>query len=199
MGCSLHKRRAFGVSDEQGRGFGRGDRAGARIGATVGTASGRLNASVRPHSRRGFWLSIVLGFLPIVACLQPKSAPTAAPSSAMATPYRRPPQAEPTPTLGAVFHVGGAVEPPVLLTRVQPPERPVGHRGGGVAVVEAIIDQFGAVRDVRVLREPVLQPPYPEYTASVVAAIRQWRFKPATRNGAPVAVYLAITLTINWQ
>jgi TonB family protein len=175
---------------------------GTRLQAGAARRAGsrqRLSASVRPHGRRGLWSLIVLGFLPIVACSQQNSAPTAPPSSAMATPYRRSPQAEPTPTLGVVFHIGGAVQPPVLLTRVQPPERPVGHRGGGVAIVETIIDQFGAVRDVRVLREPVLQPPYPEYTASVVAALRQWRYKPATRNGAPVAVYLTITLLTEWQ
>jgi protein TonB len=62
----------------------------------------------------------------------------------------------------------------------------------GTVIVEAIIDKSGAVTAVRVLK------PLPMGLDNAAAeAVKKWRFKPATLNGRPVAVYFV--LTVNFQ
>jgi TonB family protein len=61
----------------------------------------------------------------------------------------------------------------------------------GAPIVEAVITPAGVVESVRVLKSahPVLEDHF-------VTTIKQWRFRPATRAGKPVAVYYTITSTV---
>jgi protein TonB len=61
-----------------------------------------------------------------------------------------------------------------------------------VVVLEAIIGTDGAVRDVRVLRgvSPLLDP-------SALEAVKRWRYRAASIDGRPVAVYLQVVLTFS--
>jgi len=33
----------------------------------------------------------------------------------------------------------------------------------------------------------------------IVAALKQWKFRPATRHGRPVAAYYVLTVNIDWS
>jgi hypothetical protein len=105
--------------------------------------------------------------------------------------------ATPTPrsTLGAVYHIDGDIEPPELLTGettvfANKEEREV----SGVAIFEAVIDEAGNVKDVRMVVDPRFVPPWPEFEQRYREAMGKWKYKPAMRNGKPVAVYLTITV-----
>ena len=56
-------------------------------------------------------------------------------------------------------------------------------------IVEAIIDTEGRVTDLRVLKGL-----HPSFDDTAIAAIRQWRFKPATLQGKPVPVIYNLTI-----
>jgi TonB family protein len=61
-------------------------------------------------------------------------------------------------------------------------------------ILEAIIDRDGSVRDVRVLK------PLPNgLDQAAMDAVRQWRFKPGTHNGEPVAVFYNLTVNFRLQ
>ena len=83
---------------------------------------------------------------------------------------------------------GGGVVSPVLIesSGVKPDYPEVALRAGleGLVVLEAIVDERGRVgHDIKVVRR--LGHGFDE---AAVAAVRQWRFRPATRNGKPVKV-----------
>lgn len=67
----------------------------------------------------------------------------------------------------------------------------------GIFIVEAVIDESGGVREVRTLRTPILTPPCPALEDAVIAAVTEWRYKPATLDGNPVAVFLTVTLHLS--
>ena len=55
--------------------------------------------------------------------------------------------------------------------------------------MEAVIDEQGCVRNIRVLQE------VPDgLTEAAVASVSQWVFSPATLNGKPVKVYYVLTI-----
>lgn len=91
----------------------------------------------------------------------------------------------------------GDLTAPFLLERVSPvyPEDARKERITGVVIVEAVIDETGAVRDVKVLESP-----HEALGQAAIDAVRQWRFDPA-RNaaGKPVAVNWKITLAFKLQ
>jgi protein TonB len=88
--------------------------------------------------------------------------------------------------------VGGQVAAPVALVRVEPHYTEAARRVRleGTVVVEAIVDRSGRVTDARVLK-----PLGMGLDASAVEAVRQWRFRPATLHGRPVAVFFRLTVT----
>ncbi len=64
----------------------------------------------------------------------------------------------------------------------------------GAVILRATIDQQGGITDVEVLRGLQMG-----LTEAAVAAVRQWKFTPATLNGRPVAVYFNLTVTFQLQ
>jgi len=65
-------------------------------------------------------------------------------------------------------------------------------RVSGTPVYEVTITAKGDVANVRVLKSSNLG-----IDAEEIAALRQWKFRPATRNGKPVAVYYTLTVNIH--
>jgi protein TonB len=55
-------------------------------------------------------------------------------------------------------------------------------------ILEAIIDEGGAVKSVNVLRS------IPLLDAAALEAVRQWRFTPARLNGEAVPVVMTVTV-----
>jgi TonB family protein len=101
--------------------------------------------------------------------------------------------AAPAPPAGPL-RVGGDVKAPVVRTRVNPlyPETARKDNVEGVVIMELLIDATGHVRNVTVLKG------LPDgLSEAAVAAVRQWTFDPATRNGQPVDVIFNVTLAFH--
>lgn len=90
-----------------------------------------------------------------------------------------------------IYHQGPA--PPKLQARVsvQAPAGSVPLQRKHL-IVEAVISAEGKVARARVLRAAEIEIP----AASLVAALREWRFQPARLDGKPVAVYYTLTVPI---
>ena len=92
--------------------------------------------------------------------------------------------------------VGGAIKAPTKLRHVvtQYPSGDTPFTGSGVWMAEMLIGPDGQVREVWVLREPQVTPPWPEARTTFLGAIRQWQFTPTTLDGTPVPVCLMVTV-----
>jgi TonB family protein len=91
-----------------------------------------------------------------------------------------------------IYKVGGSVSEPVELSRVRPVYPPEARAKGptGVVKLNAVIDESGTVTSV----EPI-ESPDATLTAAAVAAVGQWTYKPALKDGKPVKVRLSITVS----
>jgi protein TonB len=101
------------------------------------------------------------------------------------------PLGPPGPPAGAgPRRVGGDIGPPQKVRDVPPVYPPIARAAGiaGIVIVEAVIDETGAVRDVRVLRS------VPLLDEAALTAVRQWRFTPTTLNGAPIPVVMTVSV-----
>jgi len=121
-----------------------------------------------------FLLSIAAGGAAMAVVIEPQS----------------PSQAQP---YGQIYHVGKDVSAPVVIFSKDPefPKSARGKKGkfNGTCVVRLIVDSTGTVHDVRV-RDSLS----PDFDASAIEAVQQYRFKPAMRSGEPVAVDLIIAV-----
>lgn len=97
-----------------------------------------------------------------------------------------PPPATPPPPV----RVGGEIRPPQRVTDIAPvyPAIARAARVEGIVILEAVIGEDGAVRDVRVLRS------LPLLDDAAIDAVRQWRFTPTLLNGRPVPVVMTVTV-----
>jgi protein TonB len=98
------------------------------------------------------------------------------------------PEAPPPPK--RVVRVGGSINPPALLRRVEPvyPSIAEQARIKGIVILEAHVDESGRVRDVRILRG------IPLLNEAAVTAVQQWRYKPLLLNGIPTEFLLSVTV-----
>jgi len=106
--------------------------------------------------------------------------------SAMVTeaPPPPPPPAKPR-------RVGGEIQSPALLKRVEPdyPGVAVAGKISGTVILEATVNEAGAVTDVTVLRSIAV------LDQAAIKAVKQWRYEPLMLNGQPVPFILVVTLT----
>ena len=102
----------------------------------------------------------------------------------------KPVAAEPAQPAGPI-HVSGAVTKPVRLKFVEPRYTRAARRMRvtGTVVLQATIDKTGKVTNVEALKGLGLG-----LTEAAVAAVKQWRYEPATLNGKPIAVYYQVTV-----
>lgn len=98
----------------------------------------------------------------------------------------RPPERRPDPV-----RPGGAVQFPKRVTYVEPvyPAIAISARVEGTVILEAIIDENGAVTGLKVLRS------VPLLDAAAKEAVRQWRYSPTTLNGIRVPLVMTVTVT----
>jgi TonB family protein len=66
----------------------------------------------------------------------------------------------------------------------------MGARIQGMVVLEAVVLLDGTIGDVR-----VTTPLDPELDAEAISALRQWVFKPGTRNGQPAPTIIAVEIS----
>lgn len=92
---------------------------------------------------------------------------------------------------GGVYGPGSGVEPPRLLSEVKPDYTEDARRRGieGDVVMEIVVRRDGSVGDVK-----VLQGLGAGLDQQATAAVRRWRFAPATRRGTPVDVMVEVAV-----
>ena len=105
-------------------------------------------------------------------------------------------EAPPPPSPELPIHVTGEVVKPERLVFVPPVYTEMARRARvqGIVVLQAIIDTDGSVTDVTVLKPLPLG-----LGESAVDAASQWKYRPATLNGRPVAVYFSLTVRFELQ
>ena len=89
--------------------------------------------------------------------------------------------------------VGGGLQAPALIRRVEPdyPGVAVAAKVSGTVILEATVNEAGAVTDVTVLRSIIL------LDQAAIKAVKQWRYEPLTLNGQPVPFILVVTVTFS--
>ncbi len=92
--------------------------------------------------------------------------------------------------------VTGNIVPPVKIFHPQPQYTEDARRARiqGVVILEATINREGEVVDIRVLKGLPMG-----LDQSAVETTRTWRFKPATENGKPVAVFFNLLVNFSLQ
>lgn len=87
--------------------------------------------------------------------------------------------------------VGGRIREPRRITYVPPVYPTIAQtaRVEGDVIVEAVIDETGVVRDVRVLRS------IPLLDRAAVEAVSRWRYSPTTLNTQAVPVIMTVTVS----
>lgn len=92
------------------------------------------------------------------------------------------------------FLVGGVSTPPERIKYVPPRYPEIARRAGiaGVVVLELFIDEKGDVTDVKVVNSLSHG-----ITDEAIRAAKQWKFRPATRDGRPVATSIQVSLQFN--
>jgi TonB family protein len=94
-------------------------------------------------------------------------------------------------TGGGPFRAGSGIEPPRLLREVKADYTDEARRRGikGDVELEVVVRQDGSVGDVK-----VLQGLGAGLESRAIAAVRQWKFAPATRKGQPVDVIVEVAV-----
>lgn len=97
-----------------------------------------------------------------------------------------PPPPRPTEPL----RVGSRLQAPNRVAYVAPLYPPIAlaARKSGLVILEAVIDENGSVRDVKVLRSD------PLFDRAAMDAVKQWRFTPTLLNGQPVPIVMTVTV-----
>jgi len=98
---------------------------------------------------------------------------------------------------GHVYKLGKGVTAPVLTYApdAEFPKKRLASKDHfqGVCLVGLIVDSAGKPHEVHVVR-----PLAPDFDAQATLAVRQYRFKPATLHGKPVAVAIQIQVNFRW-
>lgn len=94
--------------------------------------------------------------------------------------------------LGAISTCDAALQPPRLLKETKPryTESAMRQKIQGVVAMDAVVDADGKVIDTRVTRSL-----HPELDEQALLALKQWQFRPGTRDGKPVSVLVAVEMT----
>lgn len=104
-----------------------------------------------------------------------------------------PPPRPVTPTPIKPIRIGGDINPPTVLYRVNPeyPQIAISAKKEGIVILEATVNAEGLVSHVRVLRsEPLLD-------RAAVDAVKQWRYSPLQLNGRAQPFILTVTISFS--
>jgi len=103
---------------------------------------------------------------------------------------------EPPPLAGGPVRAGlGGITLPVLIesTKRTPVYPELGRKARltGSVILEAVVQKDGSVSEIKVLRTPRAGMGFEE---AAIDAVRQWRFRPALRNGVAVDAYFTVVV-----
>ena len=95
-------------------------------------------------------------------------------------------------TGGGVYAVGGNVSQPIPIYEPDPPYSEEARKAKyqGTVVLSIIVDAQGAVHNVQVVKPLGLG-----LDENALRTVKTWKFKPAERNGVPVAVQVTIEIS----
>jgi len=102
---------------------------------------------------------------------------------AMTTPVPEP--------IAVVLFIDEVAEKPQV-THKREPERPGSVNGAAVAIVRVVIDVDGVVRQPGIVNSQV-----PAVSYAALEAVKQWRFRPARKNGKAIATPFNMTIAIH--
>jgi|RhiMethySRZTD1v2_1073278.scaffolds.fasta_scaffold00313_25 periplasmic protein TonB len=107
-----------------------------------------------------------------------------------------PPPPPPAPAVRPPVRIGGQIQTPTLVHRVEPfyPPTAVDARLQGIVILEAIVDRDGTVAEVKVLRSVNAL-----LDREAVLAVKQWRYSPLVLNGIRERFVLTVTLTFSLE
>jgi protein TonB len=107
-----------------------------------------------------------------------------------------PPPPPPPPAVRGPVRIGGQIKPPQLLKRIEPeyPPLAVAAKVQGVVILEATVNEDGAVTDVRLLRAV-----HPLLDREAERVLRQWRYSPVVLNDIRVPFILTVTLSFSLE
>jgi TonB family protein len=90
---------------------------------------------------------------------------------------------------GLVFRPGDDVTPPIIIKKILPifPEEAKKAKIESKVIAEAIIDKNGIPRSIKFIS---ITDDRFGFGKAVIEAFKQWRFRPGTKNGKPVAVLI---------
>jgi hypothetical protein len=95
--------------------------------------------------------------------------------------------------------ITGDIEPPKKLVDASPdyPEPPPGTIFSGIWIGEALVGSDGLVVDAWALREPKIDPPFPQFNDAILEAIKKWEYEPVTVGDERVPVCMVVTVIID--
>jgi len=100
---------------------------------------------------------------------------------------------EPPPATGPLMPgIGGVTEPELIAeTKVEPefPDMARRVRMQGLVILQVVVRKDGTVGDIKVLKVPAANLGFSD---AAVAAVGQWRYRPAMQNGRPVDVFMTV-------
>ncbi len=95
---------------------------------------------------------------------------------------------------GGVFRAGGGVTAPTAIYRVEPDYSEEARKAKfqGTVIISAIVDIDGIAKNIQIMRPLGLG-----LDEKAVEAVAKWRFKPGTKGGKPVPVF--VTFEVNFR
>jgi protein TonB len=120
------------------------------------------------------------------------------PSPTAAPPEQAPQPAPPAVQVGELVEMGRGVVAPEAIYNPRPNYPPAAERQriSGVVLLDVLVDENGAVQDVKLVRG--IKPDF-GLDAAAAAAVRTWRYKPATKNGVRVKIRMSVAVTFKLQ
>ncbi len=96
-------------------------------------------------------------------------------------------------SVSSVYGVGAEASPLVAIYKPEPPylESARKARLNGVLVLRVVIGPGGNVVDIKEVSEPLGQ----GLDDNAIHTVSTWKFKPPTRNGAPVAIHTGVEIS----
>jgi protein TonB len=104
-----------------------------------------------------------------------------------------PPPPPPPPAVKQPVRIGGNIQAPALVKRVEPvyPDIALVAKVTGLVILEASVGVDGTVESVRVLRSVKF------LDQAAVDAVKQWKYSPLVLNGVPTPFVLSVTLNFS--
>ena len=101
----------------------------------------------------------------------------------------------PPPVSHEPVRIGGQVQAPALLKRVEPIYPAIAQLAAidGVVILDAIVDEHGRVQSLKVLRG------HPLLAKAATEAVQQWEYEPLKLNGTPTPFELTVSLWFHFD